>query len=61
MKRTILTAACLAFVLGLGAAVTAPTAAFAAGEKKMESPCDKIKNEKKKAACEERLAKTKKK
>ncbi len=50
MTRTILAATALAFIFGLGMTVAAPSYVVAA-EKKMESPCDKIKSKKRKSSC----------
>ncbi|PIW28378.1 MAG: hypothetical protein COW30_07825 [Rhodospirillales bacterium CG15_BIG_FIL_POST_REV_8_21_14_020_66_15] len=60
MKRTVLSAAVLAFVLGLGISFAAPTAVMAAEGKKAESPCAKMTDKKEKAACLKKEAAAKK-
>jgi hypothetical protein len=50
MKKLIALSILTAFV-GVGSLTLNSPASFAAGEKKMVSACDKIKNEKKNKAC----------
>ena len=57
MKRTVLFAAALAFVLGMGF-TTSPSVVFAADKK--ENPCAKLTDKKEKAACMKKEADAKK-